>query len=206
METWALFMCVVFGFSLIILGLMYRWGGRLFKIIAALFLGVLLYHAQWYARALWDVRLIDDAYSREMQDKLISAILRGERNISLSTLTPFQWNYVCELQNYDDYSDNKELAKIFHHHLLDITRDRDPWSDNSYLVFAIPQGYYKLEPFGWRFSYEFQTRWNGRFYKEQLQEKSYDIELVLEKKSELKTQHLLCFKPDEAWIIIRNQE
>jgi hypothetical protein len=112
---------------------------------------------------------------------------------------------VCELQNYDDYTDNKELVEIFQHQLLDITRDADPWSDGSYLVFSTRDGYYKLEPFWWRFSYEFQARWNGRFYKDKLKGEAYDIEPQFEEKSNDKAQRILCFEPDEAWIVIRRK-
>ncbi len=201
MALWTMILLVVFGLSATVLGVMLRWGNRWVRFLAYGLLVPWLYYAQWYGRMMWDIRLVDDAYSRVMQDRLLTltAAQNGQERIPLADVTPFVWHAMCEVWATEDYTDNAELKRVFgaqHPVSLDAA---DAWSDTPYPLFATASGPYLLQPFFGRFTQAFQSRWMGRHYASALKGKGYVIELELVRKPDHSAPQL-CFTPDEAWV------
>lgn len=199
MELWI--WMVIAGFSLSSAGLfaMLWWGGRWVRVLAFVALLPWLYYAQWYGRLLWDVRLVDDAASRVMQDRLLAALKNGQERVPLAAVTPFTWSAVCEVWASEDYSNNAEFKRVFGIYHPVSLHGTDAWADEPYPLFATPRGPYLLQPFFGRFTEEFQSRWMGRYYAKALGGKGYVIELDLQRQEDRKEPQL-CFTPEDAWV------
>jgi hypothetical protein len=152
---------------------------------------------QWYARAFWNVRWVDDARSLYQQDAVIAAIQQRRGLVPIADTTNFAWHTVCELWPNQDYSGNAEVLAAFAPH-------RPPtlpgwWNfsvDEPYLVYATPEGPYAMAPVWGRFSRLFhQEHWWGRYYAKQLNNKGYTIKPFIQ-------SQVACAPPARAWLII----
>lgn len=199
----------MFGASALALGAMFWRGGHWVRCITMLLIGVWLYQAQWYGRALWDVRWIDDTRSLHQQDAVLAAIRDGQTHIPLMDTTNFTWTAVCYLSANHSYAvpEGQPLthaSEVMRNALGtdDIPYFEDSWSWREYsvLVYATPDGPYVMEP-EWtgRLSREFQSRWMGRYYADKLKGNGYwlSVKTVEEKDG---AWGGLCFRPRDVWL------
>jgi hypothetical protein len=181
------------------------WKGRRWRRgIAILLAGIWLYQAQWYGRALWDARWVDDERSLFQQSAVLAAIRADKSQIMLRDTTNFAWSAVCQVWGEEPYSPawTAELRRqVFGTEHVPLSH-RGGSDEQLVLVYATPQGPYIMEP-AWtgRLSREFQRRWMGRYYAQQLKGQGY---WVLEKFHERPDNpwHGLCYRPEDVWLEI----
>ena len=172
---------------------------------------VWLYQAQWYGRALINIRWLDDARSHYQQDRVLEAIQAGTTKIPLQETTDFEWSAVCYLSANERYAvpDSEPLTFASEAMRGALGTDDIPyfennwkWREYSVLVYATPDGPYVMDP-GWRgrFTRDFQRRTMGSYYADKLKGAGYWIE-VNTNESENSPWGGLCFKPEDVWFEI----
>jgi hypothetical protein len=198
-----LFVATVFAVLALAVWLTWVLGNQYVKILALLLLLPWGYYAQWWGRVLWDIRLVDDASSRFIQDKLLDAVNHQQQRVLLVSITPFKWYAMCAVWGGSDDANDLELKEVFKGKLLNTYfKEMNAWSDIPYPIFATPDGPYLLQPFWGRFTEHFQARWNGRYYARKLAGKSYTIELEMEHVDK-SVKRQKCFKPNEVWVWVK---
>lgn len=178
---------------------------RALFVVGVILGGVWLYQAQWYGRALVNVRWIDDKRVQYQNDSIITAIRAGKIHIPLVETTDFKWTAVCRLGGYQRYVTQdggrvSEESRILRDALgTDFIPEIEDtlWGHEAYLlVYATPAGPYVMKPTWGRFGREFQSLLRGRYYQNALEGKGYWV-FVKTKETTTYDWKGLCFKPDD---------